>query len=290
MGHRANVGEQRGCVKARLSKRAKLGYPRNSVKTALLAFATCVAVSSPARGGEAACWFENGVVVVTAEVAGVVGDYILDTGQPQTQLAETQALGAGYEANELLAEVRLAGVTIPARTVAVADLDVRTGLLPTPIAGIIGTDVLKGLVLDLRFAPCRLALNPADHAPPFRRARAVPLAPAASGLMGLRATVSDGLETRSVVLVPSTGSDAPVRLSEALASAPVGDAPQELYPYGVRRPKLGSLAFAGQAWNGVPAGLLKVDAGVDGWIGAPVLYRFRVRFDFARGRLELARP
>ena len=60
------------------------------MKTALLALAACVAASTPARAGEAACWYENGVVVVTAEVAGVVGDFILDTGQARTQLAETQ--------------------------------------------------------------------------------------------------------------------------------------------------------------------------------------------------------
>ena len=260
------------------------------MKTALLAFAACVAAAAPARAGEAACWYEGGVVVVAAEVAGVVGDFILDTGQAATQLAETQAQTAGYEAAALTGDVRLAGVTVPNLPIAVADLDVRTGLLPTPIAGVIGLDVLRGLVLDLGFAPCRIALGPPARARPFRPDAALALEPTAAGTLAVRARLSDGLDAREAALVPATGSDAPVRLSEALAGAPAGEKPEELYPYGVRRPKLRALSLAGELWEEVPAGLLKTEAGVDGWIGAPVLARFRLRFDFPRRRLYLARP
>ena len=38
------------------------------------------------------------------------------------------------------------------------------GLLPTPIAGIIGADVLAAYVLDIRYAPCRVALLKAGSA------------------------------------------------------------------------------------------------------------------------------
>jgi len=55
-----------------------------------------LAAATPARAGAAACWFENGVVVVPAEVMGVSGDYILDTATPHTLLAETQAQTAGF--------------------------------------------------------------------------------------------------------------------------------------------------------------------------------------------------
>ena len=48
-----------------------------------------------------------------------------------------------------------------------ADIDVRTGLLPTPIAGVIGADVLRAYVLDVRYVPCRVALSRAGHAPRF---------------------------------------------------------------------------------------------------------------------------
>lgn len=260
------------------------------MKTALLSFAACVAAAAPARAGEAACWYEGGVVVVAAEVAGVVGDFILDTGQAATQLAETQAQSAGYTATAVTGDVRLAGITVPNLPIVVADLDVRTGLLPTPIAGIIGLDVLEDLVLDVGFAPCRIALNRPAHAPAFRAGETLRLEPTPAGTLAVHASVSDGLEARGASLVPATGSDAPARLSETLAGAPVGERPEELFPYGVRRPRLRALSLAGQLWEEVPAGLLKAEAGVDGWIGAPVLARFRLRFDFPRGRLHLARP
>lgn len=248
------------------------------------------ALAAPAIAGEAACWYENGVVVVTAEVAGVVGDYILDTGQPNTQLAETQAQGAGYEATALTADIRLAGVTLRGQSVEVADLDVRTGLHPTPIAGVLGADAFRGRVLDVAFAPCRIGVWSPAQAPRLPGARSLPLRPTAAGVGAIRVTVSDGSTGRTADLVPATGSDAAVRLADTLGYAPAGARPQELYPYGVRRPKLAALAFADEVWTEVPGGLLKPEAGVDGWIGAPVLARFRVRFDYARGRLRLARP
>ena len=109
-----------------------------------------------ARAGEAACWLDNGVVVIAAEVGGVAGDYILDTGAPHTLLAETQAQGAGFVETELRVPVRLAGLTLPDRPVAVLDLDPRSHAFPTPIAGVIGADILADHVLDIRFAPCRV--------------------------------------------------------------------------------------------------------------------------------------
>lgn len=126
------------------------------MKPLLLALA-CALPASAAQAGEAACWFENGVVVVPASVMGVAGDYILDTATPRTQLAETQAQGAGFAETALTGEVRLAGLRLTGRPVAVADLDMRTGALPTPIAGVIGVDLLKAYVLDVSFAPCRVA-------------------------------------------------------------------------------------------------------------------------------------
>ena len=78
-----------------------------------------------ARAGETACWFDSGVLVVPAEVAGVAGDYVLDTGAPHTLLDETQAQGAGYAETALVAAVRLTGLELPGRPVRVAVLDAR---------------------------------------------------------------------------------------------------------------------------------------------------------------------
>jgi hypothetical protein len=261
------------------------------VKALAIALAASAAAAPAARAGEAACWYENGVIVVTAEVAGVVGDYILDTAEPMTQLAITQAEAAGHTSSTLVGDVRLAGVTIREQAVVVADLDVRTGLHPTPIAGVIGADVLAGKVLDLGFAPCRVGLWTPRRAPAWRGGRTVPLQPLRRGLYTVTARVSDGSVTRPVRLVPATGSDAPLRLSDAIATAPGRDRPEERYPYGVFRPKLSALAVAGYRWEDLAAGLLRsTDAPADGWLGAPVLARFKVRFDFPRRRLLLKRP
>jgi hypothetical protein len=258
-----------------------------SLKLVLLAAAVASAPTL-ARAGEAACWFERGVVVVTAQVAGVTGDFILDTGAPQTILAETQARGAGYEAPEIAGEVDLAGVRTAALPIAVKDIDVRTGLFATPIAGIIGADVLKPYVLDLSARPCRLALNLPSSAPGFRAVQGLPLAWIA-GEPTTRASVSDGHQTRTGAFALATGADTAVRLADSLAAAPGAAKPQELYPYGVLRPSLRALSFAGQIAEAVPAGLIKApDPGIAGEIGAPLLMAFRLRFDFPAKRLQLA--
>ena len=160
---------------------------------ASLALSACLTLAAtPALAGQAPCWFENGVVVVGAEVMGVPGDYILDTATPHTQLAETQAQAAGFAETALTGEVRLAGVALAARPVSVADLDLRTGALPTPIAGVIGADVLKAYVLDLSFAPCRVVLWRPGEAPPFVVERSLPLYPGVRHHDGIAYAVASG--------------------------------------------------------------------------------------------------
>ncbi len=240
--------------------------------------------------GEAACWFENGVVVVGAEVMGVPGDYILDTASPHTLLAESQAQAAGFADTALTGEVRLAGVAVEGRAIAVADLDMRTGALPTPIAGVIGADVLRAYVLDVSFAPCRVALRPAGQAPRFRTEATLPVTWVADRPV-VTATASDGPHTLSGAFTPGTGADTAIRLSDGVASAPGAAKPKELYPYGVLRPRLRALSFAGGLSENLPAGLMKAeDPELAGQIGAPLLSRFRLRFDFPAGKLLLGAP
>ena len=254
-----------------------------------LALSACLAlVGFPAHAGEAACWFENGVVVVTAQVLGVTGDFILDTATPHTQLAESQAQGAGFVETTLTGEVRLAGLRIAKRPVEVADLDLRTGALPTPIAGVIGADVLRPYVLDVSFAPCRVALSPAGHAPPFRGARSLPMTWVAERPV-VKATASDGAKSLTANFTPGVGADRDVRLSDVVASAPGASKLLEVYPYGVLKPALASLAFAGEVAQDLPSGLMHAeDPKLVGQIGAPFLSRYHLRFDFPAGRLELA--
>jgi len=230
------------------------------------------------------------VVVVGAQVMGVAGDYILDTATPHTQLAETQAQTAGFADTALSGEVRLAGVALHGQAVAVADLDMRTGALPTPIAGVIGADVLRGYVLDVSFSPCRIALTPTGQAPRFAAEAILPMSWVA-GRPTVAAAVSDGSRTRAGAFTPGTGADTGVRLSDAIASAPGARKPKETYPFGVVFPRLRALSFAGRLDENLPAGLIKAeDPALIGQIGAPLLAHWRLRFDFPTGRLLLGAP
>lgn len=267
-----------------------LGCDPPVTRTALALSALLGLAASQARAGEAACWFENGVVVVGAQVMGVAGDYILDTATPATVLADSQAQAAGFAGTSLIGEVRLAGVTLSDRPVAVAALDLRTGALPTPVAGVIGADVLRTYVLDVSFHPCRISLTPAGAAPPFRTRAALPITWVA-GRPTVAAAVSDGPHVRRGAFAPATGGDTAVRLSDAIAGAPGAAKPKELYPYGVLRPRLRALSFAGALFEDLPAGLIKAeDPALAGEIGAPLLSHYRLRFDFPAARLLLGAP
>ena len=256
-------------------------------RSGLALFALLALAAAPARAGATACWFENGVVVVPAEVMGVSGDYILDTASPHTQLAETQAQTAGFTETALTGEVRLAGVAVEGQAVAVADLDMRTGALPTPIAGVIGADVLKAYVLDVSFAPCRVALLAAGRAPRFAAETTLPMGWVAERPV-VTAAASDGAHTQAGAFTPGTGADTGVRLSDAIASAPGAAKPKETYPFGVVFPRLRALSFAGRLDEDLPAGLIKAeDPALIGQIGAPLLSRWRLRFDFPAGKLLL---
>jgi hypothetical protein len=258
----------------------------NSLGLALSALLALTATR--AFAGEAACWFEGGVLVVGAEVMGVPGDYILDTASPHTQLADSQAQTAGFAETALVGEVRLAGVVARGRPVAVEVLDLRTGALPTPIAGIIGADVLRDYVVDVSFAPCRVALRPAGHAPRFGAAASLPMGWTA-GRPVVAAAVADGPHAFAGAFAPATGADTALRLSDAVAKVAGAPKPRELYPYGVYRPRLRAFSFAGALSENLPSGLMKAeDPGLTGQIGAPILSRWRLRFDFPAGRLLLA--
>jgi hypothetical protein len=105
------------------------------------------------------------------------------------------------------------------------------------------------------------------------------------------AAVADGPHAFAGAFTPATGGDTGVRLSDAVAAAPGAAKPKELYPYGVLRPTLRAFSFAGGLSENLPSGLVKAeDPGLLGEIGAPVLSRYRLRFDFPAGRLLLGAP
>ena len=256
-----------------------------------LLFAPLVlAAASPAAAGETPCWWDQGRLVVAASVMGVTGDYILDTGEPRTILADTHAEKSGFEATNLTGPVTVAGVTLADLPIAVLAIDARSRTLPTPVAGIIGLDVLRGHVVDVTAygSPCRVAIHPPARAPAFTRSASLPIA-WADGRPTIPAIVADGPRVRRGAFVPSTGADAPIRLSDAAAQAAGAARPEAVYLYGDLKPKLRALSLAGELFENAPAGLMKADglAGADGVIGAAILSRWSLRFDFPAGRLLL---
>jgi hypothetical protein len=238
---------------------------------------------APAQAGEIACRFERGVVVVSAVVAGIAGDYIVDTGAAQSALHETKAQAEGIANSDLTGDVRLAGMVVKALPLKVADLDVRTWNLPTPVMGVIGADALRGFVLDVAYAPCRLRLSNPGEAPRFA-GRTLALG-WDLGRPTAEASVSDDAHQIVGRFVIATGANVPVRLADDLAQAPGATETKELYSEGVWLARLPEVDFAGATGRDVAAGLMRPEGDVVGVLGGSVLAHFRLRFDFPAGRL-----
>jgi hypothetical protein len=255
------------------------------IRLALLSGALSL-LSVSAWAGETACHYEQGVLVVPAEVAGIAGDYILDTGTARTTLDETRAQADGLEKGEsMMAGGHLAGTSRSVLALEIEPLDVRTWNLPTPVAGVIGADFLDGLVVDVSFAPCRVRISTASRAPAFAgRELDMPLV---EGRPTVMAAVADERRQITGPFVLATGANAPVRLADDLAQAPAAK-PSELYPDGVWLARLAQVRFAGSVGQDVAAGLMKPDGAVVGVLGGDVLAHFRLRFDFYRGKLTVA--
>lgn len=241
----------------------------------------------PAHAAAVRCRLEHGVLIAPAELLGVAGDFIVDTGEARSILAETQAQAAGFEGAQAAGAARFAGEAAGPLAVAIADLDSRTYAFTTPIAGVIGMDVLRTYVVDIRFAPCWIALRRPGAEPAFRPAARRAIA-WRNGEPFVEAAVADGPTARGVTLRLSTGLDAPVRLSTAFAGAPQAPNPAALLPLGPARAQLRALSFGGDLLENLDAGLA-TQAGADGALGPGVLARYRLRFDFPRGALLLAK-
>lgn len=250
-----------------------------------LSLTLATVVVAPAWSAEVVCHFDSGVVVIPAEVAGIAGDYILDTGSPHTLLHKTLAQAEGIEGDSVAGDVVLAGVRVLSHTVQIADLDVRTWNLPTVGAGVIGADVLRDFVVDVSFAPCRVRLSRRGEALPFQ-GRSLEMS-WDKGRPTAMAAVGDDAHEVSGAFVIATGSNAPVRLADDLAQPTPGASP-ELYPDGVWLARLPQVTFAGRTGRDVAAGLMKPDGDVVGVLGGQVLANFRLRFDFPAGRLVVA--
>ena len=248
---------------------------RSSALIAFLSLTAAGPVTSRAWAGETACWFENGAIVAPAAIADMTGDFVIDLSAPRTLLHETKAQMSGYAETDLTLAVRLAGQRVAAAPVIVKDLDYRGVGFDTPIAGVIGADVLDRYVISIDFAPCRLRLDP-PGARFLGKGRALTVT-MVNGVPTVLAAASSGDRGLSGPFALDTASNGGVRARGA------ADAPRQK-PAGVLR---------GLSWNGrllqnlptVVAGDLP--EGVIGALGVQLLSAYRLRLDAAAGRLWL---
>lgn len=238
-----------------------------------------------ARAGETACWFENGAVVVPAEVGGVAGDWLLDPSAPHTLLHETRAQMDGLSGT-FIATAHLAGIALEGVQVTVADLDGRAPGFSTPITGVLGADVLGRVVVDLEFSPCRVRLSDGPWRRPGRGARLLRLTET-GGVPTVAAAVSDDRRARRGLFAVDFSSRAAVRLTAAGFSPPSKTA--EGAPRGVAPARLRALSLDGDLYEEQSAALAPdLDPVLSGALGTDLWSRWRIRLDIRRGRLILS--
>jgi hypothetical protein len=225
-------------------------------------------IPGAARAGDSVCWIQNGVLLVPAVAAGINGVFILDTGAATSQIDATQASEADIGATPVVGTVRVAGRVFAGVSMPVLELDARTRAFPTPIAGVLGADILKGQVLEVRPDPCRLRISPSR-----RRARAGMPVTLKDGVPYVRAAASDGAASAGGLFRIDTGSTAPVAFNPA-ALAVSG--------------RLRGLSLGDRLFEDVIAvPRTKADDGALGAIGEPIWAKFHMRLDFGGRRLVL---
>ena len=240
---------------------------------------------APALAGQA-CWGDNGAVVVSASLGAIAGDFILDPATPISQIHDTRAEAAGFEAPVVRGELRLAGRRLGQADFEVTALDARAWGFPTEITGVIGADVLDGRVVDLSARPRRIAIR-GPRAPRFHGRWRLRLK-IVDGRPTVTATASDGSRKRKGAFALETGG-AGVRLS-AQAAALSRPPPAGADPASRSRPpaRLRGLILAGAGMENLPAGLdPAAPPGLLGDIGETVWSRYAMRIDLRRQRLEL---
>ncbi len=237
------------------------------------------ALAGPRGTGQTACWFENGAVVAPAAIGGIAGDYVIDLSAPRTLLHVDIAQRAGFTDTALTLPVRLAGRTIEAAPIAVQSLDYRAVGFSTPIAGVIGADILGRYAVALDFSPCRLRLERPGNAPRGRKAGRKGGLPVAlvGGVPTVLAAASNGLGSVAGPFALDTASNGGVRARGA------ADGPRQK-PAGTLR----ALSLDGTLRENLPAVRAgDLPDGVVGALGVQVLAGYRLRLDPGARRLWL---
>lgn len=238
-------------------------------------------VSTLSRAGEAVCFVENGVPIVSASVAGVAGDYIFDTGEPVTRLHDTRAMGAGLAEGPQSADIVFAGLLWASVPITTGDLDARTAAFTTPIAGVLGADLLRRVTIEIRLEPsCRIHIDLPDQAKPWR-GPGEPIGLDAAGRPLITAGVSDGSHAWRGLFVLSTGLEASIALASDTVTAPYGLAG-----------RLRAASFQGRLLENLGAAVILPERFPEavGAIGSPFLSSGEWQIDFVRGELRRRLP
>ena len=172
---------------------------------------------------------------------------------------------------ELPLPVEIAGLKTPAVSVRVVDLDARGAGFVTPIAGVIGMDVLAGHSVEIDFAHCRVRIDQ-----PWRARRQVVLpVEVVEGLPTISASVSDGPTALRGAFAIDTASLAMARLSthDASATGKLDITARHKAPARLR-----ALSIGGVLAENVPASLADdLPEGVTGALGVGLWARHRLR-------------
>jgi hypothetical protein len=249
-----------------------------------LALGLTASAGPAAAHGWSACLIRQGMLLVPARAAGLTGLFVLDAAAPRSQVDATQASLAGLEGPTAVVVAALAGVRRADLPVDILPLDARTRTAPVPVTGVLGLDVLKGRVLEVRPDPCRFRLSRRAPAParPLARLRLVwrdgiPLVPAAA---------SDGLRAAAGLFAIGTGLPVGVQMSPTAARMEGAPPGAKALTAPLRALSLGDLLVE----NPLAAVADPPTPGALGAIGEPVWTRYALTLDLVRNRLTLSKP
>ncbi|MGH2570788.1 MAG: aspartyl protease family protein, partial [bacterium] len=257
------------------------------------------------------------LVLVTAEVNGVPGAFLLDTGAGATVLHSgfaaqlglsprgvMEARGAGGSETAAFVDastLRLPGVVLRDQTIVAIGLDGVAEALGRPIAGILGWDFLSRFAVEIDYAHAKLALAPSGEYEPRPGAVRVPLriemnVPRVEGTL-------DG-EHRGSFLVDTGNARGLLLHSPFVRAHGYGDgAPDaEVDVTGVGgstrmdRITVRSLALGGAEFRDVPAfisdsdeGIVAIDEAI-GNVGGALFERSVLAFDYSEESLWILPP
>jgi hypothetical protein len=236
-----------------------------------------------ARAGETRCWIDKGALVASAAFGDIAGDFLIDLAAPNSQLHDTRAGMAGLEGASATATLAIAGERIHGFTLAIADLDGRTGRFDTVITGVLGANLWRRFIVEIDPAPpCRIRLAPRHVGGRLARSLRLPLA-GRDGPPLVPVTLTDGTRLRTENMAIGTAQWTSRITGAVLAH---GAAPGQDRPPTVR---LRALEIAGRLFEQVPAEVAAADPpGTTDAVGLAVWSSWRLRLDIQGGWIDLA--